>query len=70
MISTEFIHVKKGWPVVISTGIGGSSWSVYLRKPSGRALQRCKQFGEHLSAQDAMRELEDYTGRALVRGAG
>ena len=65
-IETIFVHAKKGWPVVVSTGIG-DKWSVYLRKPNGR-LQRCKGFKpDHDLPEEALAELSNYKGSTYIR---
>ena len=67
-VSTPFVHVKTGCPVVLSTGIGDGKalWSVYVEKPNG-SLKRCKQFGTHRSLHMAARELDEYSGKAFRR---
>ncbi len=62
-IETGYVHATKGWPVVISQGIG-ERWSVYLVKPNG-SLQRCKQFGEYQFKTSAQIALHDYYGKTL-----
>lgn len=67
-IKTPYIHAKKGWPVVISQGIGGIMWSVYLVKPSG-SLQRCKQFGGYVIQENVSESLIGYItegGKSIV----
>jgi len=64
-IPTNYIHAKKGWPVVISQGLG-DRWSIYLVKPNG-SLQRCKQYGEYKFKLSAQIVLHDFPGKTLKR---
>jgi hypothetical protein len=69
LIATSYVHTKKGWPVVLSTGLG-DKWSVYLQKPNG-SLQRCKQFEEYqflITIKNALYEYMNSNQKTLKRG--
>lgn len=72
LVHTPYVHVKKGWPVVISGGIGDACWSVYLLKPNGASLQRCINFECHKYSEEAMQALKVYMtqpGKKIFREA-
>ncbi len=71
LIRTPYVHVEKGWPVVIAGGLGDSCWSPYLLKPNG-SLQRCCYFKCRWTSKAALLDLRVYMtspGRKFLREA-